>query len=50
MLLEIRVIGDDAESIRKDIAFLAAEFGVVTGEVALEQVSALTVVGAAIGE
>lgn len=49
-MIEIRVIGDDAEAIKKDIAFLAAQFGVVTGEMTVEQVSEGTVVGSAIGE
>jgi hypothetical protein len=49
-MIEIRVIGEDHETVKKDIAFLAAQFGVVTGEVTLEQVSEDTVVGTAIGE
>jgi hypothetical protein len=49
-MLEIRIIGDNPEQIRSDIAFLAAQFGVVTGEVAVEQVSEGTVVGSATGE
>lgn len=49
-MIEIRVIGDNPEQIKNDIAFLAAQFGVVTGAVTIEQVSEDTVVGTAIGE
>jgi hypothetical protein len=49
-MIEIRVIGEDHEAIKKDIAFLAEQFGVVTGEVTIEQVSQDTSVGTATGE
>jgi hypothetical protein len=49
-MIEIRVLGEDHEAIKKDIAFLAEQFGVVTGEVTIERVSQDTAVGTATGE
>lgn len=49
-MIEIRVIGEDAEAIRKDIAVLAEAFGVVTGEVNIEAGSGETLVGSATAE
>ncbi len=49
-MIEIRVIGDDVEAIKRDIAFLAEQFGVLTTGVNVERVSEETLVGTAAGE
>ncbi len=51
MLIELRVIGEDAEEIKKEVAQLAEALGVVAGDVALtEGAGAHTIVGTAIGD
>lgn len=49
-MIEIRVIGDDREQIKSDIAFLAEQFGVLTTGASIERVSDDTLVGTATGE
>lgn len=49
-MIEIRVIGDDAEAIKKDIAFLAVQFGVSTTSTNVERTGEDTLVGTATGE
>ena len=49
-MIEIRVIGEDPETIKKEIAFLAAQFGIATGEPAIERKNDDSVVASATEE
>lgn len=49
MLIELRVIGDDAETIAKDIALLAKEFGAVAGDITFTR-DGLTITVSALAE
>jgi hypothetical protein len=49
MTIELKVIGDDAEAIAKDIIYLAGAFGVVAGRVRFERTGQDTIIGTAIG-
>ncbi|MGJ0394951.1 MAG: hypothetical protein ACR65U_01800 [Methylocystis sp.] len=48
MSIELRVTGDDAETIAKDIAILAGELGLVAGAVRFELFEEHTIVGTAL--